>query len=58
MDIGKLLQRAYDDGYRQGVKDTLNDIHKTLERSLREKASHLTEPSNCEDEPQTDCPWR
>ena len=51
-DIGKHLQRAYDDGYRRGAKDALDDIHKTFESSLREKVSHLTEPNNCK--PQTE----
>ena len=48
IDIGKDLQNAYDDGYRPGVKDTLDDIHKTLERLLREQFSHLTEPNSPE----------
>ena len=48
IDIGKDLQNAYDDGYWQGVKDTLDDIHKTLERSLRQQFSHLTEPNSSE----------
>ena len=51
MDIEALIQRAYNAGYKQGAKDTLNDICKTLERTLREGFAHLfpTEPSNCKE---------
>lgn len=50
IDVGKDLQSAFDYGYRQGVKDTLDDIHKTLERSLREQFAHLIkdEPNSSE----------
>lgn len=56
IDIGKDLQSAFDYGYRAGVKNTLDDIYKTLERSLREQFAHLIEtepnnsviPNNCE----------
>lgn len=48
IDVGKDLQKAFDEGYRQGVEDVLADVYKALDRFTEILIENK----------QTDCPWK